>query len=89
MKVEVLDQALGPYWPFERIEVVNHPVASNLDAMHREWDLGRLSARRAALISKRPGNPKEARTLQAKVRRVERAMKTIQGHLAVWKVQQS
>jgi len=89
MKVEVLDQALGPYWPFDHLEVVDRPVASNLDEMHREWDLGRLSAWRAALISKRPGNPKEARTLQAKVRRVERAMKTIQGHLAVWKVQQS
>ncbi len=89
MKVEVLDQALGAYSSFERIEVVDRPIASDLDAMQREWDLGRLSGRRAALMSKRPGSPKEARTLRAKIRRVERAMQTIQGHLDVWKVQPS
>lgn len=72
----------------ERIEVTDDPIASDLDAMQRQWDLDRLQDRMAQLQSQ----PRPARrTFEGRqtLARIQRAIDQLRGQLDVWKVQNS
>lgn len=72
----------------ERIEVTDDPIASDLDAMQRQWDLDRLQDRMAQLQSQsRPAR----RTFEGRqtLARIQRAIDQLRGQLDVWKVQNS
>jgi hypothetical protein len=72
---------------YDRIEVSDDPIASNLDAMQREWDLGRLQDRLQSLeVLARQGR---TRVDPTRLDRLRRAIKQVQDQLAVWKVHQS
>lgn len=85
MRIELRGGGPG-FETVERIDVPDHPVASDLDAMQRQWDLERLRDRLGSL---RRAHPTPDRKQGQLISRVKKAIATMQGHLAVWKVQQS